>query len=72
MTHPTRDRIYAAIIAHKRAHDGNSPTVRELATATGISSTAHVNYHLRQLVRDGRIERDGHGIVVVGGEWRMQ
>lgn len=63
------------IKAYKREHDGISPTWRELA-AQFRTSTSVVGYVLRQLQDDGKIRLVGNGkirgIMVVGGQWRMQ
>lgn len=64
--------LYLAIIEHKRAHDGNSPTLRDMQDACGISSTSVVAFYLRRLAAAGLIElQDGHtrSIRVVGGRW---
>ena len=65
--------VLQAIIDHKTAHDGDSPTVRELAQATGAASTSSVSYHLTRLEAAGLIEREyalARVIRVVGGQWR--
>jgi repressor LexA len=50
----SRDRI----IEYLRGAD-YSPTVREIGTAVGLTSTATVHYHLRLLELKGVIERHG-------------
>lgn len=60
------------VIAFKREHDGLSPTVREIGRVLGIPSTSHVARVLGQLEQEGKIRRDPHGIVVVGGWWTME
>lgn len=65
--------VLQAIIDHKMAHDGTSPSVRDLAAATGAASTASVAYHLDTLEMAGLIEREfslPRIIRVVGGQWR--
>lgn len=68
-----RDRIMSFILAYKTAHDGNSPTNREIADATDLTSTSVVAYHLYKLQEFGKILLPGHGktrhIEVVGGQW---
>jgi SOS-response transcriptional repressor LexA len=69
-----RERLLAFIIAYKRAHDGNSPTYREMMAATGLSTTSSVAYHLEKLEAEGVIERpqqvgNTRVIEVVGGRW---
>ena len=64
------------IVAYKRTHDGNSPTVREICDACAISSTGVGNYCLVRLVQHGLLRVDNYGrsrsIEVVGGEWTYQ
>ena len=65
--------VLQAIIQYKTAHDGASPTVRELAQMTEAASTASVSYHLGRLEEAGLIEREyglARVIRVAGGEWR--
>ena len=57
--HPTTRRVLAAIEAHLAAH-GYAPTVRELCSATNISSSSVIAYHLHQLRAQGLISfKDG-------------
>jgi len=67
------NRVYQYICRYKSEHDGNSPTVREIMRACGISSTSVALYILRALEDEGRITmRSGgtpRGIQVVGGRW---
>ncbi len=68
----TGHKIYYCIVQHKVAHDGNSPTIREIAAACDIASTSHVYYWLARLAGAGWIVvRDGRrrAIEVVGGRW---
>lgn len=41
------------------AENGYAPSVREIAQAVGLRSTASVQYHLNELNRAGLIETDG-------------
>ena len=50
----TRDRIYAAIRSFT-LREGMPPTVRELMAEAGITSTGHMDYHLRILAQQRRI-----------------
>ena len=63
------------IILYKSEHDGNSPTVRQIAEACDISSISVVNYLLRRLEASGHIRLGDDGksrqIEVVGGRWRL-
>lgn len=55
--------ILAFIIAYKEATQGHSPTIREIARATEITSTSVVTYNLERLATYGCIEwvRGGEG-----------
>lgn len=68
-----RSDIYDFIIKRKKQHDGNSPSVREIARHCDIPSTSIVNYHLGKLAEQGLIELSGNGkarmIIVTGGQW---
>jgi SOS-response transcriptional repressor LexA len=68
----TRDRIFDFLVRYKQAHDGNSPSLREIADACHIVlSGAH--YHLTRLEMDGRIHIEGQRsrtIEIVGGAWQ--
>lgn len=69
------ERVLAFVIRFKLSHDGNSPTVREIAEETGISSTSVVNYCLDKLEIAGIIQRDtgaSRSIQVAGGAWSYQ
>jgi SOS-response transcriptional repressor LexA len=66
--------VLAFIVAYKSAHDGNSPSVREIGEAVGISSSSVVTHILGNLERAGAITRTGEAaraIVVTGGQWSM-
>lgn len=67
----TTEKVYRYIIDYKQAHDGLSPTVREIADACDISSTSVVNYNLDKLEAAGKIRRAYglSGIQVAGGRW---
>lgn len=67
-------KVYQHIINYKRAHDGNSPTLRELGDIMGGKSTSVIDHHLKHLVALGliRLRNTGavsRGIEVVGGQW---
>ena len=71
--HPRSQKILEYVIAYKRAHDGNAPTVRDIGAACGISSTGVVNHHLKQLVRAGEMYRDEDGgLCVTNGHWTQK
>lgn len=71
----TREKLFKFIVAYKVAHDGNSPTYREMMAATGLTTTSMVAYHLEKMELAGLIERpqqvgNSRVIEVVGGEWK--
>ena len=52
---------------------GRPPTIREIGSVVGITSTSVVNYNLNILVREGLIQREkevSRGLRVVGGQVR--
>jgi len=68
----TRDRIFAFLVRYKKEHDGNSPSVREIAEGCHIVlSGAH--YHLIRLELENRIRISGQRsrtIEIVGANWQ--
>ena len=72
----TRRAVLEAIIAYKRANDGNAPTVRELSETVGRAYSV-IYQHLRVLEQLGRIRLLGdrwtaRRICVVGGRWELE
>lgn len=70
--HPTRQKVYAFIVAYKAAHDGNSPTIQEIARGANLSKSGSVIFHLKKLESLGLIKCSNsisRGIQVVGGKW---
>ncbi len=67
----SRIAVLNFIVAFKTANDGNSPTLRDIMAATGISSTSVTAYILRGLQAKGLITVDDgfHRITVIGGRW---
>jgi SOS-response transcriptional repressor LexA len=66
-----QESIYAFILRYKAAHDGNSPSIREIGRACRVYSTSHVHYCLVRLEMDGKIKlvRGARSIEVIGGVW---
>lgn len=65
------DRVFTFIVTYKRTHDGNAPSLYQIARALGIDKST-VKYHLDRLVDAGHIRRTGRrGIEVIGGEWQL-
>ena len=68
-TAATRERIFDFLVVYKQTHDGNSPSLREIADACHIVlSGAH--YHLSRLELDNRVRLSGprcRTIEVIGG-----
>ena len=77
---PKWEQVYKFIVAYKRDHDGNSPTIREIQDECGISSTSVVFYYLNQLEARGLIRRPepkigsryASRIEVIGGRWKKE
>ena len=67
----SRKDVLDYIIGYKIAHDGNSPTIREIMYACGIASTSNTSYILRDLQEAGKviILPRSRGIKVAGGQW---
>ena len=72
-----QEQIFAWIVAYKRTHDGNSPTLRELMSGCDLSSLSVTYDCLRHLTAAGLIERQvspstrgrSRHIVIIGGRW---
>ncbi len=72
--HHDLQTIFDFIVVYKCANDGNSPTIREIGQACGISSTSFVSNILARLERQGLIRLPkvcgvSRHIHVVGGQW---
>jgi DNA-binding MarR family transcriptional regulator len=69
---PVQMQIYSLLSKYKVTHDGNSPTVREIAHKLHMSSTA-IHHQLDNLERYGLIKRIGmnrsRGIRLIGGKY---
>lgn len=52
----TTDQVLDFIVQFRARHQV-SPTVREVQTGVGISSTSVVSYHLGKLIDQGKLER---------------
>lgn len=68
----TQRRVLEFVVAYKTAHDGVSPTVREIGHELAMVHSA-VFYHLRKLEERGLVRFIGieksRGIMVTGGRW---
>lgn len=70
--HHDYDAVFDYIVEYKTAHDGLSPTLREIMDNCSISSTSVVSYILTQLEQEGKIVRFGQkdrAIMIPGGRW---
>jgi SOS-response transcriptional repressor LexA len=67
----SRQAVLDYIIAYKIAHDGNSPTLREIMIACRVTSTSNMSYILADLAKTGQIviNPGSRGIEVIGGRW---
>ncbi len=64
--------ILRYIIRYKCDHDGDSPTMREIMQAVGITAVSIVHHNLDALERRGHIQRRGtkaRSISVPGGRY---
>lgn len=67
----TRRKIYRYIVDYKLAHNGVSPTIKEIAEACFVSIST-VKYHLLILERDGWILVTGRrAIEIPGSSWDL-
>jgi SOS-response transcriptional repressor LexA len=77
---PYIECVYEFIIRYKRTHDGNSPTIREIGSGCGITSTSVVTYWLKKLETRSLIllpedpgdKHPARRIEVIGGHWEME
>lgn len=65
------EMVYQFVVRCKQAHDGNSPTLREIQAECGIGSTSAVSYILRILEVEGRLRIVDGRIEVAGGRWSL-
>lgn len=63
-----RDEILAYICVYARAHNGNSPTIREVAAHFGLSHIT-VYHHLLKLQAEERLALVDDKWVVDGARW---
>lgn len=58
MTKHVTDRRGAILdyISEYSRKNGFSPSIREMADATGLASTSAVHFHLQEAVKDGELE----------------
>jgi hypothetical protein len=62
-------RVLEAIVEFTSAH-GGSPTIEEVAQASGRSSRGTAWRHVEALIAAGRLERDGHHRLRLPGKWQ--
>lgn len=65
---PRLAKLLKAIIAYKRANDGNTPTYRELVLVVG-GSINMIHRDVRALIATGAVSRCPGGLRVTGGTW---
>jgi predicted MarR family transcription regulator len=61
--------VLDAIVAYKSAHDGCSPTLRQIGKAIDVPSTSLIKFYLEKLMLKQQIIYTGADIQVVGGKW---
>jgi SOS-response transcriptional repressor LexA len=66
-----RKKVLEYIISYKIAHDGNSPSLRQMMAACRVTSTSNMSYILADLEKTGQIvvNPGSRGIEVIGGRW---
>ncbi len=68
-----KQEVYEYIIEYKRAHDGCSPSGREIRDGcTKVGSWGQANALLRQLIKEDKLKKSNNNvrtIEVVGGMW---
>lgn len=71
----TDDRIFAAIVEYKQAHDGSTPDRRWLTKRT-FCVRLTVNRSIQRLVAAGRLRLENRSvnqdIIVIGGKWTYE
>lgn len=64
--------VFDFIVAYKRSHDGNSPTLREIGERVN-ASTSVVSSHITKLIETGKLVKSGlkdsRNVEVVGARW---
>lgn len=67
------DTVYTFIVNYKIKHQGQSPTIREIADGCGISTTSMVVNILDRLEGAGKIKRPDFGLTrginIPGSKW---
>lgn len=65
------NEIYEYIVEVCTRTNGVPPTVRLIGQRFGVTSTSHVQYHLKKLEKTGRIARvpNTQSYCVVGARW---
>ncbi len=53
----TTEEVYQNIINYMKMH-GYAPSIREIAQISGISSSATAYYHIKKLLKQGKLETD--------------
>jgi len=73
LNNPMRKQVFDFIVTFKQEHNGNSPTIIEIAEACGFASKNTAHFYLGILEKNGLISRPFFGasrmIEVTGGTW---
>lgn len=67
-TQPRRYAIYQAVLAYADAHNGLTPTYREIAAAVGCAISA-AYFHVQCLIKAGLLAKKDGRITIPGAEW---
>ncbi len=66
------DDVFWFIVEWKRKHDGNTPTLRQIALGCGMKAVSQAFDTVARLERTGRVRKCGRGLVeIVGGDWKF-
>lgn len=73
-----KERVFAFICGFKQAHDGLSPTMREIAAGASLGSSSVAAYYVDMLIGEGRLyvlanwaAGKSRGLGVTGGTWNL-
>lgn len=65
----TRAAVFYFIIAYKRAHQGNTPSLETISAGCGLSGRSHTKHHVDALVDEGRMTRQDRNIEIPRARW---
>jgi len=63
---PTTEKVFNFLVMFKRENQGNTPTYREYVAAGIVKTHTLVVYHIKILLSQGLIRRDGRNLYIPG------